>query len=373
VGANDSLLKDVGQLLWVGFPGLEVDPALRKRIAAGHVGAAILFRRNIALAGDGSGRSDPAAVAALNASLREAAGDSADPLLIAVDQEGGRVQRVKDPVTVWSPMLGLSRVAGEEGLQLATDVGKALGRELAALGFDIDFAPVLDVHTNDENPIIGDRAFATDPQRAAELALAFADGLHSVGVLSCGKHFPGHGDTRTDSHLELPSLPHSLDRLEQVELLPFRRAAKAGLPILMTAHIVFSAIDPDRPATLSPAVLNELLRNDIGYTGLVVSDDLDMKAIADNYGTGDAAVAAVEAGCDALLACNDLDTQHAIFDALVRAGEQRAPFRARLGEAAAAVRTLKQRHFSVERPAFGLDVVGTDAHRQLAERLAAAE
>jgi len=362
--------QDVGQLLWFGFPGTELDPATRARIAAGRMGAAILYRRNVA---QGDGGDDLAAVAALNASLHQAAADAAAPLLIAVDQEGGRVQRVRSPGTVWPPMLELDGFDRARAATLAAQLGEGIGRELCALGFDVDFAPVLDVQTNADNPIIGDRAFATEPERVAELALAFARGLDTAGVMACGKHFPGHGDTHTDSHLELPRLSHSLERLENVELVPFRRAAKAGVPLVMTAHIVFDAIDPDRPATLSRAVITDLLRERLGFAGLVLSDDMDMNAIADHYGAGDAAVAAIEAGCDGVLACNDVASQHDMFETLVRTAETNPAFRARVGESAAAVRRVKESYAARQRTAPGLDVVGCAEHVALARRIVEGE
>ena len=216
---------------------------------------------------------------------------------------------------------------------------------------------LLDVHTNEANPIIGDRAFGREPEAAALRALAFADGLAAAGILACGKHFPGHGDTDQDSHLVLPRLRHDLARLRAIELLPFARAASAAIPMIMTAHVVFEAIDPGLPATLSRKVLGDILRGELGYRGLVLSDDLDMKAIADHVGVADAAVGAIEAGCDALLLCRDRANQQAAYEALVRAGEK-GPLRPRIAEAAAAVRRLKQ---APPAPRPGLAVLGAGA------------
>jgi beta-N-acetylhexosaminidase len=230
------------------------------------------------------------------------------------------------------------------GESLVERVALAMGRELALLGFDIDFAPVLDVHTNPANPIIGDRAFATEPELAAGLALAFARGLDRAGVLPCGKHFPGHGDTETDSHLELPRLAHDLDRLAAVELLPFRRAVAAGIPMLMSAHVVFAALDATVPATLSQRVITGLLRDELGFTGILVSDDLDMRAIADHIGIGEAAVAAVRAGCDALLLCQNPDHQRQARRALLAAARADKDFAARVRQSATRITAAKQRH-----------------------------
>jgi beta-N-acetylhexosaminidase len=292
--------------------------------------------------------------------------------LIAVDHEGGPVQRVRAPATVWPAMQAHDRFAPPDDEVIAERVGRAIGDELRALGFDVDFAPVLDVHTNPANPIIGDRAFGVDAEAVARRALAFARGLDAAGVLACGKHFPGHGDTETDSHLELPRIDHGWDRLERVELLPFRRAAAAGLPLIMTAHVVFAALDPGRPATLSEQVVTGVLRERLGYRGVIVSDDLDMRAIAGHMGVDVAAVAAVRAGCDVLLLCNNEDNQAAAEAALIREAERDSELRRKVGEAAHRVRELKKTLMAnrARRPAASRDVIGSAEHRRLADRLA---
>jgi beta-N-acetylhexosaminidase len=365
--------EDIGQLLWVGFAGREVSPELAGRLDRGEVGATIVFKRNLAIAAaDDAGpeRCDLDALVGLTQALHRAAPDGA-PALIAVDQEGGAVQRVREPATRWPEMRAHDRLAAPDDVATAERVGRALGDELRALGFDIDFAPVLDVDTNPANPIIGGRAFGSDPDAVARRGLAFARGLDAAGILACGKHFPGHGDTSTDSHLDLPRIDHAWDRLERVELAPFARAAAAGLPMIMTAHVVFAALDPTRPATLSPEVVTGVLRQRLGYRGVIVSDDLDMRAIADRMGPGAAAVDALRAGCDVVLVCNREDHQAIARDALIREAERDAGFRARVGEAAQRVRALKQAHAAnqARRPVPARGVVGGAEHRQLADRL----
>lgn len=366
------LADDLGQLLWFGFHGTSAPPELLAAIAAGEVGAVVVFKRNLVIevvrGPVPQEVIDLDALVALNRSLHAAAPPDA-PLLIAVDQEGGVVQRVRAPATQWPPMLSLDAHPAPVDVELAGQVGLALGRELAALGFDLDFAPVLDVHTNPANPIIGDRAFGRDPDAVARRALALAAGLSAAGVLPCGKHFPGHGDTVSDSHLELPRVEHGRARLEQIELAPFAAAAAAGLPLLMTAHVMYPALDPDRPATLSPTILGELLRGRLGYRGVVVSDDLDMKAIADHHGVGEAAVAAIRAGCDALLLCRDVEHQRQARAALLAAATADAAFAARVADAAARVRALKAAHAG-GRPPTSREQVGALEHRALADRLA---
>jgi beta-N-acetylhexosaminidase len=368
---------DVGQLLWFGFAGTAVPPALRAKLDAGEVGATVLFKRNLAIevtrsaTGVAQEVTDLDALVALNRELHRAAPDGT-PALVAVDQEGGLVQRVRAPATQWPPMFAHDGLAPGDDERTAEAVGRAIGDELRALGFDIDFAPVLDVHTNPANPIIGERAFGSDADTVARRALAFARGLDAAGVLACGKHFPGHGDTDTDSHLELPRIAHDWDRLERVELAPFERAAKAGLPLIMTAHVVFAALDADRPATLSRPVVTGLLRERLGFRGVVVSDDLDMRAIASHVGVAPAAVAAVRAGCDALLLCCDEANQAAAERALAVEAERDSEFRHRVGESAARIRAMKSAHAAnrTRRPAPARDVVGSYEHRRLADRLA---
>jgi len=356
---------DLGQLLWVGFHGTRAPVPLRHKLDAGEVGATILFKRNLVFGAEDV--CDLDALVGLTDELHRAAPDGT-PALIAVDQEGGLVQRVRAPATRWPPMRAHDRLAADHEAT-AEQVGLAMGRELRALGFDLDFAPVLDVHTNPANPVIGDRAFGTEAETVALRALAFARGLDQAGVLACGKHFPGHGDTATDSHLELPRIDHPWDRLERVELLPFVRAAAAGLPMIMTAHVVFAALDATRPATLSEQVITGLLRDRLGYQGVIVSDDLDMKAISDPAA---AAVQAIRAGCDVLLLCNSEAIQVAAEEALIHEGERDAELRRKIGEAAARVRAMKRAHVENQhaRPSLGREIVGSVEHRWLADRLA---
>ncbi len=344
-----------GQLLSVGFEGTVAPVELLARIAASEVGGVMLFRPNIV---------DPPQVASLVASLRAAAPPDA-PLLVSIDQEGGLVQRVRAPATVWPPMLA---VGDARDLVRTTAVGRAIGEELAALGIGWNFAPVLDVHTNPANPVIGNRAFGTTPEAVTAQALAFWRGLRASGLVGCGKHFPGHGDTRTDSHLDLPVVAHDLERLRRVELAPFAAAARAGMEALMTAHVLYPALDPDRPATLSHRIATELLRDELGFRGVLVSDDLGMKSVADRYSIEELAVLTIEAGVDHLLVREPVARQMAAFEAIVYAAEARSEIRARVAESAARVAALKAA-CTVPMPAPGAmlaSLLGTPAHEALA-------
>jgi len=323
--AGVSLRRICGSLVIGGFAGTALPKGFESRLRAGELGGAILFARNVT--------PDAGQVSQLCSAIRETSGDL--PPIVSVDQEGGRVARIKHDVVRLPPAIAL----GTTGDAMIERAGAVLGEQLAALGFSMDYAPVLDVHTNPKNPVIGDRAFATTPERAAAAALAFARGLMSSGVAPCGKHFPGHGDTLTDSHLELPRVTHDRARLDAIELAPFR-AAKA-LPAFMSAHVVYDALAKE-PATLSKRVATDLLRGELGFRGVLISDDLEMKAVSKTYGAGEAAVLAVEAGCDALLVCSDEDAQVAAVDALVARAEHDASFRARCEEASGRVAELRR-------------------------------
>jgi beta-N-acetylhexosaminidase len=217
-----------------------------------------------------------------------------------------------------------------------------LCRQLAALGFNIDFAPVLDVDSRPDSPVIGDRSFGSDPERVARHGIAFARGLRAAGVASCGKHFPGHGDAALDSHLDLPRVAHPRERLDQVELWPFRTAAH-HLDSIMTAHMVFDALEADRPATLSGTILQGLLRGTFGFTGVIFSDDLEMKAIADRYEMTEAACEAVLAGCDVLLVCSDEALCLRVHEALAQRAAREPALRMALEAAAGRSRALRAR------------------------------
>lgn len=313
-----------GQLLFCGFEGVSVPPDLARLLREGRIGGVILFARNI---------EGPESLRRLASELHGLAPDG--KLLIAIDQEGGRVQRLRTPWTEWPPMRALG---DHDDLALTAELARALALELLALGIGLDFAPCVDVDTNPENPIIGDRSFGREPERVAAHAAAFVSAMQQAGVAACAKHFPGHGDTSTDSHLVLPRLGHDLERLRRVELPPFRAAARAGVASIMTAHILFPALDAERPATLSPAVMR-LLREDLGYDGVVFSDDLEMKAVAEHFDAATLVEESLAAGVDALLVCREAELRDEVLarleatpaSRLARSLERVGRLRARFG------------------------------------------
>jgi beta-N-acetylhexosaminidase len=344
-----------GELLIVGFEGTTPPDELVARIRAGRVGGVILFARNL-------GSLDE--IAAVTRALAGAVPPGAPPLIVSIDQEGGRVQRVKAPFPHWPPM---KRVAASGDAALMESVGRAIGEQVAALGFNLDFAPVLDVDSNPANPIIGDRAFGSTPDDVARLGLAFWRGLEAAGVRGCGKHYPGHGDTATDSHLELPRVDAPLERLRSVELAPFQAAARAGVPMLMTAHVLYPAVD-EKPATMSRRWLTDFLRGELGYRGVVVSDDLDMKAIAAHFDVAKATVDSLLAGADCFLACRDPSIQATAEEALERAAGSDAAVRRRVEESAARLRAFRATLAPPPGPG-AWTKLPLDEHRALADRV----
>jgi beta-N-acetylhexosaminidase len=345
------------RILIVGFEG-HTAPGTALDLVRQGVGGVILFARNVA---------SPEQVAELNRSLKAVAPGL---LLSSVDQEGGRVARLRRPWTEWPPLRQLGDTGDE---QLAEKVGRVLAVEVKACGFDVDYAPVLDVATNPSNPIIGDRSFGSDPDLVGRMGAAMIRGLQALNVGACGKHFPGHGDTSQDSHLTLPRLPHGLERLRQVELPPFRYAIQAGVASIMTAHVVFEAVDADVPATMSHKVIDGVLRRELGFQGVVISDDLEMKAVHERFPMAEVIEKSLTAGVDAFLACKELSLQHEVIGHIVRAVESGKVPRARLEEAAKRMEAFVARYActadSID-PIAAAKLAGLENHRAVAARFA---
>jgi beta-N-acetylhexosaminidase len=358
-----ALRRQVGQLLIAGFDGLQIPVELRSLAREFGLGGVILFARNVA---------EPAQVAELAYEATRLLPDL--PLWVSVDQEGGRVARLKAPFTEWPPIATLGRARDSA---LAERFAGALGAELRAVGITLDYAPVLDVHTNPRNPVIPcDRAISDDAAEVARIGSTIIRALQASGVAACGKHFPGHGDTSTDSHHELSLVEQPPERLRQVEFVPFRAAVEAGVATIMTAHVLVPALDDARPATLSRRIVTGILREELGYGGVILSDDLEMKAIAHEYTVPDAAVKAVDAGCDGVLICSsDHETQAAALEAIVHAVEQETLAAGRVEDAFRRQRLAKERFLTTTaaRPAgprLLQDVIGRVGHRQIAEEMA---
>ena len=316
------------RVVMASFAGPVAPDWVLDRLGAG-LGSVALFGSNV---------SSMEQVAELIASLRAAGPD----VLVAIDEEGGDVTRLH--MTTGSPAPGNAALGAADSVSLTAAVAASIGHELASVGVDLDLAPVVDVNSNPHNPVIGVRSFGASPSLVARHTHAWVDGLQSSGVGACAKHFPGHGDTAVDSHLGLPTVDASLEVLRDRELVPFVAAVEAGVVAVMTSHVLLPALDPSLPATLSPTVLG-LLRDDLGYDGLVVSDALDMAGVSAGRGVPAAAVLAMAAGCDLLClgadkTAADVDEVVGALVAAVRSGEVAV---SRLAEAAARVALAGER------------------------------
>jgi beta-N-acetylhexosaminidase len=266
-----------------------------------------------------------------------------------------------------------------EDLALAKRFAAALAAELASVGISLDYAPVLDIHSNPRNPVIGDRALSAQPETVAKFGSAIIEELQRAGVAACGKHFPGHGDTAADSHVELPVVEHPPDRIRSVELVPFRAAVEAEVAFIMTAHILAVALDDRHPATLSKRIVTDLLRMELGFRGVIVSDDLEMNAIAGTQRPPTAAVAAIAAGCDAVLMCGagpdaDIGLQVETLEALIHAVEDGTLPGRQVEASLDRNRTVKERFRREWRPPSSAAlraIIGCDEHRAIAEEMSA--
>ncbi|MFH8625597.1 glycoside hydrolase family 3 protein [Streptomyces vietnamensis] len=327
VHGSDTLTRDALTVLQPGFEGTTAPDWLLRRIGEG-LSSVGLFGRNIA---------GPEQLAALTAQLRA----ERDDVLVAIDEEGGDVTRLE--VNQGSSFPGNYALGHVDDVELTRAVARELGRRLVQCGVDLNWAPSADVNSNAENPVIGVRSFGPDPDLVARHTVAYVDGLQGVGVAACTKHFPGHGDTNVDSHDALPRIDVDLATLHARELVPFRAAVAAGTKAVMSAHILLSALDPHRPATLSPQILTGLLRQELGFEGLIVTDGMEMQAVAATYGIERGSVLAIAAGADAICVGGGLcdeDTVLRLRDALVHAVRTGELPEERLADAAARVRAL---------------------------------
>jgi len=337
-------------VLTVGLPGPRLDAGTRRTLLRLAPGGVVLFRRNIV---------DAPQLAALIAALHALPSRP----LVGLDHEGGRVQRMGAPFTRFPS----AAAVGRAGVAAARAVGLAIGRELAGSGIDVVYAPVLDVRSAADHAGLGDRAFAATPRRTAALGVAFLRGLRAGGVLPCGKHFPGHGAADANSHSVLPVVRRGRQALARTELAPFRAAIAAGVPLLMSAHVRYPALDARRCATLSAPILHRLLRERLGFTGVVLSDDLSMTAIRAQLDAPDAAVAALRAGVDWLLVAHDLDDAARVADRLMAVAADDRAFAARLRDAATRVARLRR----LRRPTRPPIALPSAAHAALAARIRA--
>jgi len=336
----------------LGFEGACLPSELAEYLASGLAGV-VLYQRNFSSA---QGLKD------LALSIRQAAGR---PLLIGIDQEGGTRFALREPFTSWPSATELGRLGDTES---AEQVSRAIATELRAVGCNLNFAPMLDLHVNPESPVTMDRSFGTEPHLVAKMGVAFDRGLRAGGVLSCAKHFPGHGDAAVDPHLDLPVFAGTVERLESVELVPFAAAVAAGVPLIMTAHILLPQIDPENPASLSRTILDGVLRRRMRFNGVILADDLGMGAVAKRYGPGEAAVQTLFAGTDIAMLCHDwAHVRPAI--AAVRKAKQEGRFEE--NEWNASLDRIERACIQAEVPGIrpSISILGCEEYRRLAAEI----
>lgn len=304
-----SLEEKIGQLVIVGVDGYENDEHSKQLIEKYHVGGFILFKTNI---------QDSKQMLSLLNSLKESNSVNKTPLFLSIDEEGGRVSRMPDEFLKFPT----NKKIGElNDSNLSFQIGSIIGEELKSFGLNMNFAPVLDINSNPKNPVIGDRSFGNDANIVSELGIQTMKGLKSQNIISVVKHFPGHGDTSVDSHIGLPKVNNDIDRLKSFELVPFSAAIENKVDAIMIAHILLPKIDAENPASFSKTIISDILRKDMNFDGVVITDDFTMGAIVKNYDIGEAALKSIQAGSDIVLVCHEFDKQETVINALKTAAE----------------------------------------------------
>jgi beta-N-acetylhexosaminidase len=348
-----SLEEKIGQMLVVGFHGLEPPDHILRWLASGRIGGVILFARNI---------DNPAQVADLTQVCHEAA---SRPILVAIDQEGGVVARLRAGFTE-SP--GAMALGAADSERLAEEVSAVLGTEMKALGINWNLAPAIDLTHNIQNPSVGARSLGVDPGRVSRLGVAQIRGFQKAGVAATAKHFPGKANTPVDPHVRLPVIEGPLVDMWDTDLVPFRAASEAGISSMMVTHVQFKALEPEHPSTLSPRIIQGLLREDVGFTGVVSTDCMEMKAVTDMYGPGESAVLAALAGANVILFSHTREYQEAAYEALLDAARSgRLPLD-KIDFAVDRIQEMKERFPITDRPF--IDVIRRPEHLEVALRAA---
>jgi beta-N-acetylhexosaminidase len=335
--------REIGKLFVIGIHGTRVTPEIKELISDFNPSGVILFSRNIV---------DPIQIGAFNHDLQAYARQSLNNgLLIGVDQEGGRVRRLKEPFSCFPAS---SKMAGSEDPEATVrNFGTVTAQEIRSVGFNLDFIPVLDVISPTEDldsSVIGDRSYGSDPETVSLLGCTAIDALRSGGVIPCCKHFPGHGGTSVDSHKKLPEDHRQAVLIERRDLVPFRKAVEMDVEMVMTAHVLYRSLDSLEPATLSRKVVDGMLRKGLGYDGVVITDDLEMGAVANRYSLDECAVRAFSAGVDLLLMCHDNSEAFAARQRIADAVKEGAIFFERVQESLRRVERLKSRYADSMRP-----------------------
>lgn len=327
-----TLNEKIGQMVMVGLDGYAIDDSARMMIESYYVGGFVLFGHNI--------KSSEQLLNLIN-SLKKSNSKNKTPLFLSVDEEGGRVSRMPDE---FKKLPANKTIAKVNSVEFSYKIGSILAEEVKSFGFNMNFAPVLDINSNPQNPVIGDRSFGSDEKIVSELGVQTMKGIQAGGVIPVIKHFPGHGDTSIDSHVNLPFLDNDMDRLKSFELVPFKGAIQNQADAVMVTHILLNKIDPQNPASISKIIITDLLRKQLNFNGLIITDDMTMGAIVKNYDIGDASVKSINAGSDIVLVCHGYDNGIAAIDALKKAVQNGIISEDRINESVYRILKLKHRY-----------------------------
>ena len=322
--------EKIGQLIFAGIDGTTMTHETRQLIHDYKVGGIILFANNMT--------SHKQTIELLQ-QIKNANEQNKLPLFLGVDQEGGRVERLSEEI---KKLPAAMRVGEQDNPDVSFEFGKLLSQQVKLYGFNLNFAPVLDINSNPNNPVIGERSFGNTAEMVSQHGIKVMEGIQSKNIIPVIKHFPGHGDTDTDSHFELPQVDKNLPELESQELIPFKRAIEAGADMIMTAHILLPHIDPDYPATISKKVIHDLLREKLNFTGVIITDDMTMQGLTDHFEIGQAAVQSIQAGSDIILVAHEYETIFSVYDALKTAIENDEINEDRLDESLERIIKLKE-------------------------------
>lgn len=339
-----TLDEKIGQMLMVGVDGYTLDNNSRKMIEEYKVGGFIILGQNV--------QSTNQLLNLVNA-LKAANLKNKTPIFVSVDEEGGRVDRMPQELKRYPTNREVGQINNSN---LSYNIGNVMAEELKSFGFNMNFAPVLDINSNPNNSVIGDRSFGSTSKIVSKLGVETMKGLQSGNVISVVKHFPGHGDTSVDSHIELPTVPHDLNRLRNFEFIPFNEAIKNKADAVMVAHILLSKIDSTNPASFSKAVINDILRNQLNFNGVVITDDMAMGAIVKNYNIGEASVKSVVAGSDIILVSHNYENEVTVISSLKKAVENGIITKERIDESVYRILKLKQKYGLKDKAINSIDV-----------------
>lgn len=339
-----TLDEKIGQIFIVGLDGYTVNDNTRKMIEDYHVGGFILFSDNV---------EDSNQLLTLINSLKSTNAKNKIPLFISVDQEGGRVNRMPSELKKFPSNRIIGNVNNKE---FSYKIGSIIAEEIGSFGFNMDFAPVLDINSNPKNPVIGDRSFGTDAEIVSNLGIQTMKGIQSGSVIPVVKHFPGHGDTAVDSHIGLPTVNKDLKQLKSFELVPFQEAIKNGADVVMIAHILLNKIDPQNPASLSETVITDILRNQLNFQGVVITDDITMGAVTKNLSIDSGAIKAVNAGSNIVLVCHGYDNEKTVINGIKQAVEDGIITKEKIDKSVYRILKLKQKYGLTDHATESIDV-----------------